>query len=425
VLTTRPAPAALPPEPAAPSGLAGPPSLEVTADLPPEWDRLAGSGPVWATRRWLELAPARLPGRPLTFTLRRGGEPVLAVRGTVVTEASANSRLDPYTIFSGGSAELGLAVAGPHPWRGVPAADVLPCLLLMLPHYQTVAVGPAAADPAGCAELVAAVLGWAAGQRIRAVAAQYLDPAAGPLRDALVAAGGTAVTFADRCDLAVTWPDFAGYLAALPSKRRVVVRRERRALAERGVTVTRGPLTDAVDDLVTLRCALVGKYGGAPDRAKETAALDRIRATFGAAATVFAARAGGPLLGFAVFAQDGPQWTPLFCGADYQRPEARLTYFATLFYEPVALAPGLGVRTIGYGLGSWEAKRLRGCARVPLTGVCLRLPGAAVSERGALDGRLARGTRAGLSGGAECERGATSAGTPEGRGRTCRKERAQ
>jgi len=357
--------------------VAGPGRLDVTGDLPPEWDRLAAAGPVWATRRWLELAPSRLPGRPLTLTLRRGGEAVLAVRGTVVTEPSPNTRLDPYAIFSGGAAHQGLAVAGPHPWRSVPVAEVLPCLLLMLPHYQTVAVGAAAAGPAECAELVGAVLDWAAGHGIRSVTAQYLDPAAAPLRDALVAAGGTAVTFADRCDLAVTWPDFDGYLAGLPAKRRVVVRREQRALAERGVTVTHGPLTADVDDLVTLRCALVGKYGGTPDRAKETAALDRIRRTFGTAATVFAARLDQTLLGFAVFAQDGPMWTPLCCGADYSRPAARLTYFATLFYQPATLAPGLGVRTIPYGLGSWEAKRLRGCARVPLTGVCLRLPGGA------------------------------------------------
>lgn len=376
--TTSPTLTAPPPVAADRGGAPRPSTLDVTGDLPPEWDRLAGSGPVWATRRWLDLAPSRLPGRPLTATLRRGGEAVLAVRGTVLTEPSPNTRLDPYAIFSGGSAGLGLAVAGPHPWQSVPAAEVLPCLLLMLPHYQTAAVG--AADPAGCAELVGALLGWAAGQGIRAVAAQYLDPAAAPLRDALVAAGGTAVAFADRCDLAVTWPDFDGYLAGLPSKRRVVVRRERRALAERGVTVTHGPLTGDVadvEDLVTLRCALVGKYGGTPDRARETAALDRIRATFGAAATVFTARAGTTPLGFAVFAQDGPVWAPLFCGADYGRPESRLTYFATLFYEPAACAPGLGVRTIPYGLGSWQAKVLRGCARVPLDGVCLRLPAGA------------------------------------------------
>jgi 5,8-dihydroxy-2-naphthoate synthase len=47
------------------------------------------------------------------------------------------------------------------------------------------------------------------------------------------------------------------------------------------------------------------------------------------------------------------------------------------------------------------------------------------SERGAPDGRSARGTRAGLPGGAERERGATTAGTPEERGRTSREERTQ
>jgi Na+/melibiose symporter-like transporter len=46
-----------------------------------------------------------------------------------------------------------------------------------------------------------------------------------------------------------------------------------------------------------------------------------------------------------------------------------------------------------------------------------------VSERRVPDGRSARGTSAGPPGGDEAERGATSAGTPEGRRRTSRKER--
>jgi uncharacterized protein len=369
-LTSPPRPS--PPRPSPPR----PAVLEVTPVLPAEWDDLVGSGPAWATRRWLDLAPSRLPGEPVTIALRRNGRTVLAVRGTVVTERSPNTRLDPYAIFSGASVRQGLAVAGPHPWAEVPEQDVLPCLLLMLPHYQTVPVGPAAADPAACAGLVAAVLDWAAGNGIRSVAAQYLDPAAAPLRDALVTAGGTAVVLADRCDLTVTWSDFDGFVASLPSKRRVEVRRERRVLADRGVAVGHGPLGADTSELVGLRCGLVGKYGGRPDPAREAAALNRIRATFPGATTVFTARAaGGGLLGFSVFALDGDTWTPLLCGTDYDRPESRLTYFAALFYGPAALAPALGVRTIPYGLGSWDAKRRRGCALVPLSGVAVRVPG--------------------------------------------------
>ena len=374
--STRPAQLVPPSPQLRPGASARPATLEVTADLPADWDRLVGPDTPWATRRWLALAPARLPGRPVTLALHRGGRTVLAVRGTVVTEPSQNTRLDPYAIFSGQSVGQGLAAQGPHPWAATTAAEVLPCLLLMLPHYQTVPVGPAAADPAECAELVGAMLDWAAGLGIRSIAAQYLDPAADPLAAALVAAGGTRVTFADRCDMTVGWTDFDGYLAALPSKRRVAIRRERRSLAEQGVTVTHGRLGTDTAEMVGLRCGLVGKYGGTPDAAKETSALDRIRAAFPDSSMVFSARAGtGDLLGFGVFVQDGTTWTPLFCGTDYVRSEARLTYFATLFYEPVALAPALGVRTVPYGLGSWEAKRRRGCTLVPLSGVCLRVPG--------------------------------------------------
>src|SRR5690348_11921562 len=46
-----------------------------------------------------------------------------------------------------------------------------------------------------------------------------------------------------------------------------------------------------------------------------------------------------------------------------------------------------------------------------------------LSERRAPEGWPPRGTRGGLAGGGEVERGATSAGTREGRGRTSREER--
>jgi hypothetical protein len=37
-----------------------------------------------------------------------------------------------------------------------------------------------------------------------------------------------------------------------------------------------------------------------------------------------------------------------------------------MFYLPAMLAPARGVTQIDYGLGSWEAKRLRGCELTPL-----------------------------------------------------------
>jgi predicted N-acyltransferase len=180
------------------------------------------------------------------------------------------------------------------------------------------------------------------------------------------------VELAARCDLRVTWDSFDGYLAGLPSKRRIAVRRELRALADLGVTVTERTLHGEEPGLVRLRCQLVAKYGNRPDPAKEAAFLDRVRTGFAPGeVSVFEAVRGGTVLGFGLFVRDGDTWVPVLTGTDYADPASRLTYFATLFYRPAELAPGRGVRLIPYGLGSWAAKQARGCRPSPLHAACL------------------------------------------------------
>jgi hypothetical protein len=330
----------------------------------------------------MRLAPHRLPGSPVTFVLHGRSDAAaravgrIAIHGSVMDGPSPNTRIDPYSIFSGASAYQGLAPAGPHPWRNADPGGVYPCLLLMLPHYELLPVGPAAGQVAACGELVRAISGWARQQGIRSVALEYLTPEAAPLLAAASAEGFSAVEFASRCDLEVTWRDFDGYLRTLPSRRGVMIRRELRALAERGIDLEVRGLGAAETALIGLRCQLVAKYGGSPDPAKEAAMLDRLRGEFAAGelTVVVAQRAGRPL-GFGLFVQEGTTWIPILTGADYTDPDSRLTYFATLFYRPSELAPGLGIGTIAYGLGSWQAKRLRGCKLAPLFGAAALLGG--------------------------------------------------
>jgi uncharacterized protein len=73
-------------------------------------------------------------------------------------------------------------------------------------------------------------------------------------------------------------------------------------------------------------------------------------------------------LGFALFAEHRDTWHCLAVGADYGDPRSRLTYFATAYYRAAEHAYRCGVRTIGYGIGAWQAKRARGCRPTPLDG---------------------------------------------------------
>lgn len=356
------------------------PDLILSSGVIPGWDGLVARTPlpvpVTASERWLRFAPKRLPGEQVTVVLGRGGDARAAIFGAVMTQPSPNDRIDPYSIFSGASVHQGLAAQGPHPWRGLRAEQVYPCLLLMLPHYESFPVGPGAVDPQTCDDLVAAVLDWAAGQRIRGIAFEYLTPESEALVAALRRAGWPVTELAGRCDLTVTWPDFDGYLMQLSKHRRVEVRRELRALAERGIGVTVRRLADAEPEMIGLRCQLVAKYGGKPDPEKEAGVLRRIRSIFPPDdVTVIMAEREGEAVGCGVFIQDADTWIPVLTGADYSSPQHRLTYFSTIFYTPAEIAPGIGVKKIPYGLGSWEAKRLRGCEVSPLYGAALTVGG--------------------------------------------------
>ncbi len=356
------------------SGLAAGLDVEVVDGLTPLWPELAVGAPLLATPGWLRAMDGRLGGRPVTVVVRRDGRATLAAFATVQTEPRPGELFDvhhavvhpgelPLTPTARAARER-LAAAAPPPSRW------LPCLLLMLPGYECAPVGPGADDPAAADALVDGALRWAAARGIATVAALYTRPGAVTLTGALVARGFVGVPLMPAWELRLPGTGLPDHLATLPSKRRVEARRELRVLAEAGVRIEQVDADDVFDDLVRLRRGLVRKYRGADDPDAERTKLRRIvDDVAGGHPHVLLATAGsGAVLGFALFAEHGGGWHCLALGSDYDDPRSRLTYFATAYYRAAELAYSCGVRTIGYGLGAWRAKRARGCQPVPLTG---------------------------------------------------------
>ncbi|TDD68669.1 GNAT family N-acetyltransferase [Actinomadura rubrisoli] len=337
----------------------------VRQGLPADWDELVGHTSPTARYRWFSLIGTRLPGPALVF--RHGGGRPAVLCGTLLTAPPRNRRIDPYAVFAGAAAGDGLNEAGPHPWRGAPVGERFPCLFFMLPNYEFFPVGPGADDRGTLRGLVTAVREWCADNGVRSIAFLYLSPEANALAEVLDESGFAVIPLTTRCELPVTWEDSSGYLHALDKKRRGAARREMRELAARGVVTRERPLDGCLDRLVQLRCGVVAKYGGRPDVERERALLLRVRSLFPPEdLTVVVAEAEGEILGFTLMVRDGHLWTAFMTGTDYSTDRARLTYFATAYYRPAELAPGMGIRKIVYGPGSWHAKRLRGCVEVPL-----------------------------------------------------------
>ncbi|MGC9665979.1 GNAT family N-acetyltransferase [Planosporangium sp. 12N6] len=342
--------------------------LTVTAGVPADWPVIAADAPAPAARRWIELGFDWLPGEFHSFVLRDdSGRGVAAIGGAVVESAGSRARLNPHLVLSGGTADIGLAVDGPHPWQGVEATEVFPTLLLNYPNYASFPVGPGRDDPAVLKELVGQILHWAAERGINSVTSLFLYASAGAFIDELASAGFALVKLTDTCDLAVTWASFDGYLQSLGSKRRIEVNRELRTLRERGVGFTARRLLADEPEILDLRCQLAEKYDGTSDPQRERRILQRLRDHVDPAdITVFTADKDGEMLGFGLFVKDGSEWTAAIAGTNYRRPDSEFTYFANLYYQPAAAAPEAGVTTIGYGPGSWDAKRRRGCHLSPL-----------------------------------------------------------
>lgn len=342
--------------------------LLVRQGLSEDWDRLATPRATTLSARWIKLAESRYGGKMQTFALTDENDRIeVALCGAVVHEPGVNRRMDPYRILVGEAVDDGLLADGPHPWHGRRTVDVYPCLHLMFPNYETAPVGCRTGDAAAITTFLDGLVEYARSWRLRSLVATYLRPDCDTFLDGMRSAGWTVATLTQRCDLKIHWPDFDGYLASLPSRRRVKVRRELRELGEKKVELTERRIGPEEPELVTLRCQLTEKYSGRADPGKEAALLDRVRTYFEPNnLLVFEARRGGTLLGFTLFVRDGAHWTALLTGTDYTSPVSQLSYFATCFYQPAARAPTLGIKAIAYGFGAWQAKRLRGCHLGPV-----------------------------------------------------------
>jgi hypothetical protein len=353
--------------------------VDIVPGIAPQWPALARSGPLLASPGWLRAMTGRLGDAMATILVSQDGEARLAALATVQHTPRPGEFFDLHHVLvstapalplteRSRAARAELAVAGPGPDRWAPN------LVVMLPGYECVPVGPGREDPRLLGALIDGAQRWAEREGLRAVAFLYTRPDAAALGGALESRGFTAVPLSLTWDLPVPADGLTGYLAALPHKRRREAQREMRRLNDAGVAIelldARAAETEPMlATLTALRCQLVRKYRGKADEQVERRRLDSlVRDVCAGNAQLVTARAGDAVLGFALFAPYGDAWHCLAVGYDYTDPRFRLAYFATMFYGAIPAAVAAGVGSLGFGQGSAQAKRSRGCFGTPLTG---------------------------------------------------------
>jgi predicted N-acyltransferase len=187
---------------------------------------------------------------------------------------------------------------------------------------------------------------------------------------ALVAAGATAQPVLLEADATFELPasGWDAWLATLPSKRRVSVRREVRRFEEAGYEIVRRPLSECVEQIPQLAGATQSRYGSSAPQDLWRKLLGMHIAAMGAAAQVALCMRPGDdePVGFALYYVHGETLYLRWAGFDYSRLAGAAEYFNLMYYSHVVLAPQIGVRRLHAGIKTIEAKALRGARLRPL-----------------------------------------------------------
>jgi uncharacterized protein len=318
----------------------------------------SGAG-LYASFGWLSLVEALGAERPRYVVASERGAPVgvLPVYGGV----GKGSR---YDVFS--------SVVEPLLDGRATASDWSPSVLLggRAGYASGIPVAPGLDEREAASvrqELLRAAVGAAASEGAAAAAMLYVAPEdVGRVVEA-APAGSVAVLTEARAVLEVRWSSFEEYCTWLTWSRRRHVRREERRLEAAGCELARESLDDRlIDAAAPLAANLEAQYGGRPDTQAERRYLEQIARHLGDRSHVFTCRRDSDLLGFALCIEhDGVLHSR---NAGFLYPEARraAAYFHVVVYEPLRFAIERGLHALDLGIGSREAKLLRGGALEPL-----------------------------------------------------------
>jgi hypothetical protein len=158
---------------------------------------------------------------------------------------------------------------------------------------------------------------------------------------------------------------FESYLAAFSSKRRHAVNHDLRRLAAAGLRMERKQLRDVLETVCELVTHHETKFDGQVTlediRKHVTAYLE-----FGDRVVMTCAYQGDSMLGVACNIVHGDTISSRFYGEHPSAPRSAALYFNCVCYEPVRAAVELGAHMLHLGIGTVDAKVLRGSHLVPL-----------------------------------------------------------
>jgi predicted N-acyltransferase len=232
--------------------------------------------------------------------------------------------------------------------------------VLLAPHLTAEEGGRVSAS------ILRALFRMADVHQVRSVAFMYLNsqgvrdvgPHLGPDSRLLLT---DADTFLD-----VSWSTFDEYLRWLTANRRRSAKREIRQFHGSGFKVSIGKLSEWYEEAGPLLSNLMNRYGARLTPEQMTRYLANQAAVLDDESVVFLCHQSGNLVGFSLFYDWAGTLYGRVCGLDYDRAGSNAEYFNLAYYLPIRYAIEQGLRSIRFGIKSYDAKLMRGAKLEPL-----------------------------------------------------------
>ncbi|WP_405773619.1 GNAT family N-acetyltransferase [Streptomyces sp. NBC_00859] len=268
--------------------------------------------------------------------------------------------------------------------RALPCADgmsdavlagaLLPSLMCGGWFNSTVLSSPRASEAAvteARRELIARAVATGRDWGSASVFFPYVDAADAALRTDLRAAGFLELSAPARHVFDCDYPSHEAYLAALPSRRRVRIRKELRQFDDAGAVTGQALLDDSnVEQIATLAHTLERKYG-------QASTLEELTGWFSAIAKntrtrVFTAALGGQEFAMSLWLHHENRMYGFHAGFDYDIGRGLPMYSVVGYHLPIAYGCSASDTTVlEYGISADEAKLLRGTEAMPQV-LCLK-----------------------------------------------------
>ncbi|WP_326667957.1 GNAT family N-acetyltransferase [Streptomyces sp. NBC_01257] len=211
--------------------------------------------------------------------------------------------------------------------------------------------------------LVTAVRSLAAAEQAQPWWLYVTDTAATELADVC---GTEPVRLNEDARIPLPGSTFADYLAGLPSRRRVAIRRERRAFAEAGYELRTLRLSQCAEAVGALAAQLQARHGHPADPAFMTRLMRDQADGMADSGVVIAAFAEEHMVAFSLFYRHAGTLWLRSTGYDYAQLRGAHEYFNLVYYLPIEDAYAQGATALHLGMESLRAKTLRGAVTSPL-----------------------------------------------------------